>query len=308
MKGSLLSCSAVLLLLLPWFGGLAVGKISKDFSECLYYFYKNIPPRGIIGANYQPICQEYNNIYRFATLYHKWYKTPLFSAYILSKADGPRPRVNWMYEPQLVNPYFPPDMRPFPEPVPKDVIESQAVDNDYKLSKLTRGHLNPSMHQMGEEDRIATFTLTNIVPQEKGSNSGLWNDWEKKVLQRKNYCIGPMYVITGVIPYMSPSHWINNRVAVPEYIWSAYCCPEYSKPLPDHLEMFFPTYGAVGRNYRNSGGEIVPTAKTGENKGYEVSEMPLETLEGILSNRLNQNRTVNLFDSKCLNAKKPIEN
>ncbi|GLD47995.1 endonuclease domain-containing 1 protein-like protein [Lates japonicus] len=58
--------------------------------------------------------------------------------------------------------------------------ESQAVDEDYKDSEYTRGHLAPSSHQGTEEDRKATFTLTNIVPQMEGSNGITWKDLEKR--------------------------------------------------------------------------------------------------------------------------------
>lgn len=93
--------TGALLLLLPWFGGLVFGEISNDFSQCLDFFYNKTPPKGISAAGYQPICQQYNNQYRFASLYHRQHRAPLYSAYILSPADGKRPISSWMYEPQV---------------------------------------------------------------------------------------------------------------------------------------------------------------------------------------------------------------
>lgn len=93
--------TGALLLLLPWFGGLVLGEISNDFSQCLDFFYDKTPPKGISAAGYQPICQRYNNQYHFASLYHRQYRAPLYSAYILSTADGKRPKSSWMYEPQV---------------------------------------------------------------------------------------------------------------------------------------------------------------------------------------------------------------
>lgn len=90
-----------LLLLLPWFGGLVLGEVSSDFSQCLDFFYNKTPPQGITDVGYQPICQRYRNQYRFASLYHRQHREPLYSAYILSPADGKRPNVSWMYEPQV---------------------------------------------------------------------------------------------------------------------------------------------------------------------------------------------------------------
>ncbi|XP_070818991.1 endonuclease domain-containing 1 protein-like [Chaetodon trifascialis] len=293
--GLLLCCSrkmlstGALFLLLLWFGGLALGEISNDFSQCLDFFYNKTPPKGISAAGYQPICQRYKNQYRFASLYHRQHRTPLYSAYIIGPADGKRPRATWMYEPQLVFSRASSEMKPFNTSMDQNVIESQAVFEDYRNSNYTKGHLNPSMHEKTKDGRESTFTLTNIVPQQAGSNSGPWNGLENEVLKKfKAYCNGSMFVITGVIPYNSAPRWINNRVSVPEYMWSAYCCPSYSTSLPESEKPFFPTYAAVGRNDRNSGEEIVPVnvkAKASV-RGYDVRRMSLETLEGILAQRL----------------------
>ncbi|XP_030595961.1 endonuclease domain-containing 1 protein-like [Archocentrus centrarchus] len=287
-----------LFLLLPC--SLVTAEIGNDFSKCSHFFYNNIPPQGVNAAGYQPICQRYKNQYHFASLYDRQRRVPLFSAYILSPADGKRPKPIWMYEPQLSFSRASPEMKPFNTPVDQNVIESQAVLNDYRNSSFTKGHLNPSMHQKTKEDRKATFTLTNIVPQKEGSNSGPWNKLENEVLNSFNdSCEGPMYVITGAMPYKSGAHWIKNRVSVPEYMWSAYCCPSYKSDLPEHVQQFFPTYAAVGRNDPNSGEEIVPIDVKAKAKmrGYDVRRMPLKNLEGILAQRLAM--PISLFDNHC---------
>ncbi|XP_040031558.2 endonuclease domain-containing 1 protein-like [Gasterosteus aculeatus] len=297
----MLQCSmGALLLLLPWFGGLVLGEISKDFSQCLDFFYKETPPAGIPAEGYQPICQRYQNQYRFASLYHREHRSPLYSAYILSHPDGKRPNSTWMFEPQLVFSRASSEMQIFSTPVDQNVMESQAVNEDYKNSNFTKGHLNPSLHQKTKQDRKATFTLTNIVPQQKGSNSGPWNVLEQEVLRKfKTFCNGTMHVITGVMPYESEPHWINNRVSVPEYMWSAYCCSFVRSDLPEQEKPFFPTYAAVGRNDRNSGEEFVPVnvkAKPSV-RGYDVRRMSLEELEDILRQRLNV--PIALFNGQC---------
>lgn len=192
------------------------------------------------------------------------------------------------------------EMKHFQTLVDQNVIDSQAVLQDYKNSNYTKGHLNPSMHQKTKVDREATFTLTNIVPQRAGSNSGPWSLLENEMLRKfKAYCNGSMYVITGAMPYTSGAQWINNRVSVPEYMWSAYCCPSYSASLPESMKPFFPTYAAVGRNDRNSGEEIVPVnvkARVSV-RGYDVRQMSLEALEGILKQRLAM--PISLFHGQC---------
>ncbi|XP_047440425.1 endonuclease domain-containing 1 protein-like [Mugil cephalus] len=273
--------AGALLLLLPWFGGLTSGELSPSkFTMCQKFFYNKTPPEGF-GTGCQAICQRYKNKYRFATLYDPQNRTALFSAYLMSSSDEPRPEdETWMYEPQLASEKER-EMKPFPDPVGQKVIDSQAVLADYTNSGYTKGHLAPSQHLNTEDDLKSSFTLTNIVPQKAESNNGPWSNLETEVLRRfKNYCNGQMYVITGTIPYKSV-RLLNNRVSIPEYIWSAYCCPSF-RPDPN-VKGFFPTYAAVGRNDPNT--------------DYAVERMSLERLEKVLLKRLN--KKISLFYQNC---------
>lgn len=193
-------------------------------------------------------------------------------------------------------------MIPFPPgSLDQNVVESQAVKTDYINSTFTRGHLNPSLHHSSHEARCATFTLTNVVPQKVGSNDGPWGVLEQTVNQTLwAYCLDKAYVVTGIIPYRSDEPWLkNHRVAVPEYIWSAYCCPNYNQSLPELVKDAFPTYAAIGRNDPNSSEEIVPVSKTAKKqfRGYDVRQMPLETLEMYLKDRFNT--VVRVFYEQC---------
>lgn len=104
ITSQLFSCmmsTGVLLCLLLRLNGLVLGEISENFSKCLNFFYNDTPPTGINKPEYKPICQRYRNKYHFASLYDSKRRIPLYSAYILSLADGPRPKNKWMYEPQV---------------------------------------------------------------------------------------------------------------------------------------------------------------------------------------------------------------
>ncbi|CAL8354994.1 unnamed protein product [Merluccius merluccius] len=290
------------LLLLAGLIGLVVGEVG-DFSPCRRFFYKGVPPTGVTGVGrYAPVCQRFQNQYRFASLYDRQCRAPLYSAYLLTPAAGKRPRINWMYEPQLAFSRANPEMTDFPKDanISQNVRESQAVPLDYTNSTYTKGHLNPSLHHHDTADRKATFTLTNIVPQKSGSNAGTWARLEGEVRTRlEGFCLGPAHVITGALPYASGKRWINNRVAVPEYMWSAYCCPSYNASLPKWTRPFFPTYAAVGRNDPQSGQDIVPVdpkAKIAV-RGYDVRRMSLAVLEDILRQRLAA--PITLFQGQC---------
>ncbi|XP_072252443.1 endonuclease domain-containing 1 protein-like [Leuresthes tenuis] len=294
-------CTAALLLLLSGFGNLVMGEISdNNFSKCKQFFYKNAPPegKGITGKEYVPICQYYKGEYHFATLYNEKEYVPLYSAYKVSTGGGQRLNY-WMYEPQVcektnqstILPSFKnllerkeddPEMK---EIQVKQKLKNQADDEDYKRSGYTKGHLNPCMHQGSQNQRDATFTLTNAVPQHKESNTKTWVKYEKKVLNLYNKnCNKEMYVITGAIKYFQK---IKKKVSVPEYMWSAYCCPSFT-PSDDNK---FATYAVMGRNNKNSGRDVV------NKTGYEIEEMTLETLENKLQKLLSTKIT--LFYRHC---------
>ncbi|XP_076826466.1 endonuclease domain-containing 1 protein-like isoform X2 [Brachyhypopomus gauderio] len=272
----------------------------SDFSPCLNYFYRAWPPAGISGT---AICQRYENRYHFATLYSRERRSPWLSAYIYSPPHGKRPKSVWKYEPQLANSHSDGNMVPFPPPekVDQNVVESQAVELDYINSSYTRGHLSPSLHHADILDRNATFTLTNIVPQRARSNSGPWAGLEASVSKSlAAYCLGEAHVVTGVIPYES-ERWLKgeNRVAIPEYLWSAYCCRNHTQNLPKILADRYPTFAAIGRNDPESSEEIVPVdrQKKKAELGYDVRTMALPTLEMYLTQRYGG--PVSVFHKQC---------
>ncbi|KAJ8382430.1 hypothetical protein SKAU_G00032080 [Synaphobranchus kaupii] len=282
-----------------------------DFSACPSFFYRGHPPRGqggeghclrgLGGQGYTQICQRYKNRHRFASLYHRQDRTPLYSAYLLTMGTSKRPPAVWKYEPQLASSRLSPEMQSFPKKgsVDQNVWESQAVPKDYTGSNYTKGHLNPSLHHSTREDQKSTFTLTNVVPQRQGSNGGPWAVLEREVRARLGaYCTGPAYVVTGVLPYAT-GRWIANRVAVPEYLWTTYCCPAFNSTLPPALRPFFPTSAAIGRNDPLSDEDIVPVDPKAKRsiRGYDVRLMPLETMEAYLQERLGM--AVRVFQNGC---------
>ncbi|KAI3365717.1 hypothetical protein L3Q82_010158, partial [Scortum barcoo] len=208
--------SALVVVVLVFAGELFLcGADVGDFAPCLQFFYKSWPPKGLTGT---PICQRYINQYRFATLYSRSRRSPWFSAYLYAVPAGKRPSSSWKFEPQLAYPGADGNMMTFPPgPLDQNVVESQAVGPDYINSTYSRGHLNPSLHHQSHDDRIATFTFTNVVPQKVGSNQGPWEFLEQSINKTLDaYCLGEAYIVTGVLPYRSNDCWLkNHRVAVP---------------------------------------------------------------------------------------------
>lgn len=133
------------------------------------------------------------------------------------------------------------------------------------------------------------------------SNDGPWAALESYVNKTLNkFCMGPAYVVTGIIPYRT-DRWLKDehRVAIPEYLWSAYCCPIYNPNLPESVRKTFPTFAAIGRNDPNSTEEIVPVDRSKKKYvGYDVRPMSLTDLEMYLRRRYGGEITV--FSKQCL--------
>ncbi|KAM9400096.1 endonuclease domain-containing 1 protein-like isoform 4-T5 [Salvelinus alpinus] len=238
MMGVLNHLSTLLLLsLLPPALSHVVEKFS-DVPDCEKFFLEGTTPNlpGILvdgtvqdQNRYKPICQKFNNIYRFATLYDTTNRIPVFSAYTFT---GPptdrRPYQRWMIEPQLNGENNSPEM----ENDSKEIeYQHQAGDNDYNNSipnkGVNRGHLFPNSHAHDLDTQKSTFTLTNIVPQVVSFNGGSWNDMECKVkMTLKLNCKDAndqikAYVVTGAVPNNTK---LNKRVNIPDLMWTAYCC------------------------------------------------------------------------------------
>ncbi|XP_045557604.1 endonuclease domain-containing 1 protein-like isoform X2 [Salmo salar] len=234
MMGVLNHLSTLLLLslLLP-----ALSHVVEKFSDvkdCEKFFLEGTTPNlpGILVGGtvqdqnrYKPICQFYKDRYRFATLHDTTNRIPVFSAYTFTGKVVGRPSQSWMIEPQLEDLKKQPDMK-----VDNKAVTHQAVDTDYENNNkhLDRGHLFPCSHALDDAAKRSTFTLTNAVPQNEKFNRGSWKTMECRVRKylvencKDNNNKIKAYVVTGAVP--SSSNTLNNRVNIPDLMWTAYCC------------------------------------------------------------------------------------
>uniref|UniRef100_A0A8C7DBX4 Endonuclease domain-containing 1 protein-like n=1 Tax=Oncorhynchus kisutch TaxID=8019 RepID=A0A8C7DBX4_ONCKI len=250
----------LLLSLLPPALSHVVDKFS-DVPQCPKFFLEGTTPNlpGILVGGtvqdqnrYKPICQKYKDTYRFATLYDTTNMIPVFSAYTFS---GP-----------------PTDPRPKEFLCLTDV--SAAVDTDYSATissmDLDRGHLFPCNAAPDDATMRSTFTLTNAVPQERGFNRALvynCKDNNNKI---------EAYVVTGAVPNNNNNNKLNNRVNMPDLLWTAFCC------------------------YNNNLKQWTVGAHWGENNNDNGKILNLETL-GKLEAKLKQsyNGNVKVFHDNC---------
>lgn len=136
----------------------------------------------------------------YALSYSEEHELPEWVAYELTRD---RLKTEWV---QRTN-----DFRPDPK-----ISTGSATPQDYKRSGYDRGHLAPAADMAFSEEAMSqSFYMSNMCPQVRGFNVGVWReleeltrDWAKKFRH--------LYVVTGPVlnkPYID---WIGqNEVAVP---------------------------------------------------------------------------------------------
>ncbi|NXF72203.1 ENDD1 protein, partial [Sclerurus mexicanus] len=242
------------------------------------FFYGNTPPNNALQPNNPAwICQRYKNRYHYATLYDRKERIPVYSAYIYQPGPVKRPSPLWMIEPQLISQNYPKEMQTEMALMQKYKVSqqairrSQAVYGDYSnLKDLDRGHLSPAGHQNTQDSKIATFTLTNIVPQNSTLNKGAWKNYEEQTMAQKSQNCNLTYVIVGAVP--GNTYISNGRVNVPSHIWSSACCKMNNNAMD--------AWGVIAQNNMN-----------------QVEILSLTDLEDRLSKLYK--RPVSLFHSDC---------
>ncbi|KFQ45328.1 Endonuclease domain-containing 1 protein, partial [Nestor notabilis] len=259
-----------------WLGHSEV--VTSFQRSCPQFFFRETPPNEALEPeNPAWICQRYKNQYYFATLYDKSRRIPVYSAYLYQPASGKRPNI-WLVEPQLIDTTYPKTMEKEQTLLNdysislEEVGKHQAVYQDYKnLTGLNRGHLNPNSHHSDSSSRTATFTLTNIVPQNEKLNGGAWNNYEQQTMMRNTEGCNTTYVVVGAVP--GNNYIAKGRVNKPSYLWASACCE-------------------VDTNHRKTWAVIA------ENDRNEVQLLTLGELEDELT-ELYGREQVSLFDSGC---------
>ncbi|NXM19451.1 ENDD1 protein, partial [Ploceus nigricollis] len=252
-------------------------EVVNSFESCPQFFYRNTTPNNALDPqNPAWICQRYKNQYHFATLYDRKMRIPVYSAYIYKPGPGNRSK-SWFVEPQLINPAYGKDMDTEKSIenryniTVQQIGQSQAINQDYnKLQGLDRGHLSPSGHQSGNNSKWATFTLTNIVPQNSTLNKGQWKDYENQTMAQNTQGCTTTHVITGAVPGNNTTP--NGRVNVPSHIWSAACC---------QTNTIMKTWAVIAENNKN-----------------HVQNLTRAQLEASLSQLYGRGQ-VSLFHSAC---------
>ncbi|XP_070711338.1 endonuclease domain-containing 1 protein-like [Pempheris klunzingeri] len=269
------------------------GRVEKELSpECREFLYMETPPTGLQHHSHHFICQRYNKKPRYVTLYNTAGRIPVYSAYTFKRSDAEKcVDVPWMYEPQLSTSSDTDDMQPFPRGyMPMNFEDAQAVLDDYINAVLyERGTLNPAEHQDDLDDKASTYTLTNVVPVVPNFNNIVWNRQEDIIRKRlNNYCRGTAYIVTGTTTSGEMIRRQNiKRIAVPTYLWSAYCCVDYDHNAPYSERVKFPSFAHYGLN---------------EQQNNDVVEISVQKLKEFLKRTTFVDQNFQIFVNDCVAA------
>ena len=103
--------------------------------------------------------------------------------------------------------------------------EMRARLDDYVRSGFDRGHMAPAGDMPTPEAQSESFSLANIVPQERSLNRTLWAAIEESV-RRLAIERGSLYVVTGPVFQGAEIRSINGRVLVPTHLFKAVYDPK----------------------------------------------------------------------------------
>lgn len=91
---------------------------------------------------------------------------------------------------------------------------------DYVHSGFDRGHVAPAGDMPTAAAQEQSFSLANVVPQERTLNRGLWSAIEESV-RRLATARGTLFVVTGPIYSGGTVEAVNGRVLVPGFLFKA---------------------------------------------------------------------------------------
>jgi endonuclease G len=205
-----LLASLIISLIVSFAGGVISPTISNaQNTACSHHFAEQKAPiitKPALQTKTLGLCFE-----AFAVLHSGVSRTPLWSAEYITRASLRAAR-----EVQREDNFHAETSLP---------QEDQAQLSDYAHSGFDRGHMSPAADMPTVQAQIESFSLANIVPQNRQNNQLLWAAIEsatRHIVQQR----GELYVITGPLFEGEQINRINNRVFIPTHIFKAVYDPQ----------------------------------------------------------------------------------
>ncbi|GKS91191.1 DNA/RNA non-specific endonuclease [Acidovorax sp. SUPP2539] len=179
------------------------------FAACPQHFAGGVPPVTPAAPKLRELCFD-----SFAVLHSGNTKTPVYVAQRLNRqilqAQGVK-RTDRFY----------PEAR-----LPADERSTLA---DYKGSDWTKGHMAPAGDMRTPEAMAQSFSLANMVPQDRAQNSGPWAKIEEDTRRYVMRARGDVYVITGPVFEAGAQRIGAGGVAVPSHLFKLVYDPSTGK-------------------------------------------------------------------------------
>lgn len=185
--------------------------VPSDLTRCARQYPANVRPAYVhrgVDRSTTTICYP-----SFSIGYSGITRTPLWAAEKLTAADviaakGGRPD----------EPFHPDEHLPG---------RDRAQLDDYRAGYdrgFSRGHMAPSGDMPSYAAKVDSFTLANIVPQDRRMNAELWNDIEQatRQLAKRRAAI---FIVTGPVFEGAQLDTLAGRVAIPSAIYKAVFIP-----------------------------------------------------------------------------------
>ncbi|MDR1936934.1 MAG: DNA/RNA non-specific endonuclease, partial [Tannerellaceae bacterium] len=116
-------------------------------------------------------------------------------------------------------------------PDPMIAEEESATSEDYSGSGYDRGHLAPAGDMKWSEKAMQeSFYFTNICPQNRGLNTGIWNTLENQC-RKWAARYGKLLIVTGPVVIEDSLKQLGKQgVAIPNAFYKVICIPCADKP------------------------------------------------------------------------------
>lgn len=154
-----------------------------------------------LAADTAPLCFD-----AFAILFSGRSRTPLYAAERLTRASVAAARTV-----DRADAFHEEDRLP---------ARTRSELGDYIRSGYDRGHMAPAADMPTPEAQAQSFSLANMVPQNRTANRNVWSGIEERV-RRLAIRRGELFVVTGPIFSGTAAEAINGRVLVPTQIYKA---------------------------------------------------------------------------------------
>ena len=171
---------------------------APDFSACPGFF-PAAPPAVRQYGQLRPLCFD-----GFAVLHSGETKTPLYvaerlNAGLLKKAARLKRHERYYEEARL------------PE-------SERALLDDYRRSGYSRGHMAPAGDMGTARAKAQSFSLANMVPQDREHNAGPWADIEMDTRRYIRRVRHDVFVVTGPVFGTNP-RTVGHGVHVPQALF-----------------------------------------------------------------------------------------